>query len=120
MSKHNALLLGALALQLSLSGAAAIAEPIPIGSAKRTTTLKGEPLTVYTYRPACSGPSLLVVLHGSGRQASDYRKSAQPLADRHCQLVVAPQFDGGRFPPWRYHLGGLARGGKLQDAQRWT
>jgi len=90
-----------------LAGAPVTAEPLRAGSARQTVDLSGTRMEVFTYRPACSDPSLLLVFHGAARDARDYRDYARTLADRLCMLVVAPLFDRKRFPSWRYQRGGI-------------
>ena len=104
-------------MALSLPAAAA---SLPAGSGERRLDVGGMHLTVFTYRPACSNPSLLLVFHGQNHNADDYRDWARPLADRHCMLVVAPRFPKSQFPRWRYQHGGVARDGVVQDPSKWT
>jgi len=101
-------------------GVVARAEPFPSGKGEQLIKLQGENLKVFTYRPNCREPSLLIVLHGKGRNADEYRDWARPLADQHCFLVAAPQFDSKRFPTWRYQHGGVAQRGEIQDAKERT
>src|SRR5262249_7488311 len=68
------------------SEVAAGAQLFPSGSGEQMMELKAERLTVFTYRPGCLEPSLLIVLHGKGRNADQYRDWARPLADQHCFL----------------------------------
>lgn len=101
-----------------VSGAAA---PLPDGADKQTIRLQDMSLTVFTYRPhGCREPSLVVVLHGLSRNADGYRDYMRPLADHHCLLVAAPQFDKERFPQWRYQHGGIVQRGLVQDPHQWT
>src|SRR4029077_10454417 len=97
-----------------------VAEPIPLGSGRRTADVDGTRLTVFTYRPACPDPSLLVIFHGIARNAADYRDYARSLADRDCLQVVAPLFDKRAFPLWRYQRGGVVRDGVVQKPGDWT
>src|SRR5499426_4171125 len=96
------------------------AEPIPMGSGRQTVDVNGTRLTVFTYRPACADPSLLLVFHGIARNAAGYRDYARALADRDCLLVVAPLLDKRTFPLWRYQRGGIVREGVLQKPGDWT
>lgn len=96
------------------------AKPFPAGSAEQRVRLGDITLTVFTYRPACRDPSLLLVFHGQNRNADDYRDWARPLADKHCLLVAAPRFGKERFPRWRYQHGGIARNGVVQSPDEWT
>jgi len=101
-------------------GGATAAERFPAGSSQQTVTLKGEDLPMFTYRPDCREPSLLIVLHGGTRKADEYRDWVRPLADHHCLLVAAPRFSKKRFPTWRYQHGGITHGGKGRDPGQWT
>lgn len=96
------------------------AMPLPAGSSERRLSLADARLTVFAYRPACRDPSLLLVFHGQGHNADDYRDWARPLADKHCMLVVAPRFSKSQFPRWRYQHGGIARDGEVQDPRAWS
>jgi poly(3-hydroxybutyrate) depolymerase len=99
----------------------ATAEPIASGAGKQTADLNGTRLRVFTYRPACPDPSLLLVFHGAQRDAQDYRDFARPLADRLCTLVIAPLFDRKRFPSWRYQRGGIVNeAGRVQSPRDFT
>jgi pimeloyl-ACP methyl ester carboxylesterase len=102
---------------LALPGAAA---PLSAASGERRLSLGDLRLTVFTYRPACRDPSLLLVFHGRNHNADDYRDWARPLADKHCMLVVAPRFAKWQFPRWRYQHGGIARDGVVQHPREWT
>jgi len=88
-----------------LIGASASAEPIDTG--RRMVDVRGLRMEVFTYRPQCAQPSLLMMFHGAQRDAEDYRDYARPIADRLCMLVLAPRFDRKRFPSWRYQRGGI-------------
>lgn len=90
---------------LSLPLAAA---PIAPGSSQQSADLGGTPIEIYTYRPPqCEPHAWLLVFHGMGRNAADYRDDARPLADALCAVVVAPLFDKRRFPEAAYQRGGL-------------
>jgi dienelactone hydrolase len=111
----------AIALLFCLLAAPPVAaEPIPMGSGRQTVDLNGTRLTVFTYRPACPDPSLLLVFHGIARNTAEYRDYARTLADRDCLLVVAPLFDKRAFPLWRYQRGGIVRDGVVQKPADWT
>jgi dienelactone hydrolase len=96
------------------------AAPLPPGKGEQVIELQQLGLTVFTYRPPCREPSLLIVFHGQRRDADRYRDYARTLADRHCMLIVAPQLDKERFPQWRYQHGGIVQKGVVQDPQQWT
>jgi pimeloyl-ACP methyl ester carboxylesterase len=98
------------------------AAPLPVGSAQFTAPNEGEPLTVFTYKPATyrDGP-LFVICHGVGRNAEDYRNFAITLAERFGAIVVAPLFDRVRYPSARYQRGGLLnQDGVVQPREAWT
>jgi dienelactone hydrolase len=100
--------------------ACASTEPIPNGAGELRANLSKR-LTVFTYRPSnCENPSLLLVFHGVGRNASGYRDYARPIADRECMIVVAPLFDKNRFPSWRYQMGGIVHDDEVQKKSTWT
>ena len=96
------------------------AEPIPPGQGEQHVNLGAEALTVFTYRPPCDAPNLLLVFHGLNRNADKYRDDARPLADRLCMIVVAPLFDKKRFPTWAYQRGGIVHRREVQDPRDWT
>lgn len=102
--------------------AAGRAEPLPVGPGRLEYANEGEPLTVFTYKPPTyrEGP-LLVVCHGVGRNAEDYRNFAITMAERFGAVVVAPLFDKERFPSERYQRGGLLdAAGRAQPPEKWT
>lgn len=116
--------LPALACSLLLLLGARLGSATPIGRGAGSFTLAndGEPIEVFTYKPTgtCDGP-LIVVVHGSDRNASEYRDWAAPLAEKFRALVVAPRFDPERFDDERYkRMGGVTRGGALQPREKWT
>ena len=121
MSQVRGIPIAVTILSCLLGWAPAVAAPLAAGSGKQTVDLNGTPITVFTYRPAgCSDPSLLLVFHGSARDASTYRDAARVLADRHCMLLVAPLFDEQAFPGWRYQRGGIVKNGVIQDPRHWS
>ena len=101
-------------------GAPAAADPIAAGTGKQIADLNGTRMTVFTYRPGCADPSLLMVFHGAARNPRSYRDDARALADRHCMLLVAPLFTKQAFPVWRYQRGGIVRDGVIQNPRDWT
>ncbi|MGA7485383.1 MAG: hypothetical protein WBW74_00365 [Xanthobacteraceae bacterium] len=103
-----------------LGASPAAAKPIPTGNGRQTIDVDGTRLVLFTYRPACPDPSLLLVFHGVARNAAAYRDDARVLADRDCLLVVAPLFDKRAFPLWRYQRGGIVKDGMVQSTGQWT
>jgi len=111
-----------IALLFAFLGLSLFAEPIPMGRGQFVCANGSEPITVFTFRPAkyIDGP-LLIVCHGVGRNAEDYRNYAITLAERFGVLLVAPLFDKDRFPSLRYQRGGLLdQTGKMQRSDDWT
>jgi pimeloyl-ACP methyl ester carboxylesterase len=105
---------------LSISINAAVADPIPPGDNELTADLGHTSMTVFTHRPKCEEPSLLLVFHGLGRNAQGYRNRARRLGDRLCAIIVTPLFDTKRFPSWRYQRGGITEGRKVKPPSEWT
>ncbi|MBL9202514.1 MAG: alpha/beta fold hydrolase [Opitutaceae bacterium] len=98
------------------------ADPLPKGPGKIECPNGAEPITLFTYKPPTykDGP-LLVVCHGVGRNAEDYRNFAITMAERFGAIVVAPLFDTQRFPSLRYQRGGLVGAdGRVQPPEAWT
>lgn len=85
-------------------------QEISVGKSRHSATLRETVLTIFTYRPeGCEPRSLLLVFHGSERDAEPYRDIASPLADKLCAVVVSPEFDRKRFSDSQYQLGGVVR-----------
>lgn len=100
----------------------AAGQPLPAGPDRFVLENLGEPIEVFTHKPANyrAGP-LLVVVHGSDRNAAEYRDHARPIAESLGVLVVAPLFDAARFSDERYKRGGgMTRDGRLQPREQWT
>lgn len=108
--RHRAVLNVIAAVALCAVTVAAAGSPFPEGRSERTLVAGGETLTVYAYKPpGYRGGPILLSLHGLGTNAAGYREYAEPIANAHGMLVVAPLFDRKRFPTWRYQAGGLVR-----------
>ena len=98
------------------------ADPLPMGPGRMECANGAEKIMLFTYKPATyrNGP-LLVICHGVGRNAEDYRNFAITMGERFRAIVVAPLFDKDRYPSWRYQRGGLRDAdGKLQRPEQWT
>jgi poly(3-hydroxybutyrate) depolymerase len=116
---HLVLGLSLLAVSASLCSAEA---PLPPGLSDFTLPNEGEPLRVFAYKPPTytDGP-LVVVVHGSDRNASEHRDWAINLAERFGVLVVAPEFDKERFNDERYKRTlGVLLAGVPQPRDKWT
>jgi len=106
-----------LALALTLRAA-----PMPAGASSQDIATTGGVIKVFTYRPSLytDGP-LMLVFHGAGRNAEDYRNFAIAVAERFKVLVAAPLFEKDRFPPDTYISGGLlSPEGALRPKEEWT
>ncbi len=106
---------------LILSVSSIVAQAIPMGASSVVYENNGEPLTLFTYKPANykDGP-ILVVFHGVRRNAEDYRNFAITMGDRFNAIIVAPTFDSIRFPSARYQRGGIMKKDKVETQEKWT
>src|SRR5229473_2724583 len=94
----------------------AVAQTIGPGNGEYAAPLPGATLKVATYKPrGCSAQVLLVVFHGTDRNAGPYRDHAQPLADQLCAIVISPEFDAGHFPHDLYQHGGVSDHGRIVE-----
>jgi len=99
-----------------------LALAIPSGPAMVAMDFDGTKLEVFTYKPASyTGKRMIMVLHGTLRNAEEYRDHAQAMGDRFGALIVAPLFDVERFPSIRYQRGGILRpDGTPAPSPDWT
>jgi pimeloyl-ACP methyl ester carboxylesterase len=97
------------------------AEPLPAGLGRTECPTGAAPLTLFTYKPpSYNGGPLLIVFHGVVRNAEDYRRFAQPMADRFGMLLVAPLLDVASFPEEWYQRGGITSAdGQARPAEEW-
>lgn len=97
-------------------------EPVPMGTAKLAIPVRGTTLDVFTYKPASyRGERMIMVFHGTLRNADEYRDHAKAMGDRFGALIVAPMFDEARFPNRKYHRGGiLNEDGTAAPKSDWT
>lgn len=107
-------------LWLFAMASAALAQPIPPGPGQQDVNFGRAALRLYTYRPQCQNPQLLLVFHGLSRNAAGYRDNAQGLGEQLCMIVVAPEFDKERFPTWAYQRGGIVHKRRVQPYNDWT
>ena len=77
-------------------------------------SLQGKPLTVHVFRPSQFDSvrgRIWFVMHGTGRDAERYLKTAAPVAERHQVLVVVLEFSRNDYPNGdAYTLGVVTRG----------
>lgn len=110
------------ALLFFIAAPTCAAEPLFAGLGRFTLGNNGEPIEVFSYKPPTytDGP-LIVVIHGSDRNAEEHRDWAINMAERFGAIVVAPLFDKTRFNDERYkRTGGVLLEGKLQPRETWT
>ncbi|MBC8065677.1 MAG: hypothetical protein H7Y17_12675 [Chlorobia bacterium] len=95
---------------------------VPSGKGSFTLPDPKEPIQVFTYKPKkYNGGPLVIVCHGTLRNAEEYRDHAIAMADKLNVLIAAPLFDDKRFPSRRYHRGGiLDEQGKPTPRESWT
>ena len=102
--------------------AAPLAVEIPAGKSDFVLTIGATTLQVFAYRPAkWTGERMLMVMHGTLRNADEYRDHAIGMGDRFDALILAPKFDRERFPSRRYQRGGIQReDGTAALPEEWT
>jgi len=107
-------------LLFTLFATITFADPIPVGPG-RVVIGKEEPIEVFTYRPPTyrDGP-LILIFHGVGRNAEEYRNFAITLAERFGAIIAAPHFDKERFPYNDYQQGGILRESVARPRKDWT
>ena len=106
MNADGRRLTGALLAVVTLLGAAAAFAATPVPSGRWSfvfTDQKGRPdrpIRVFTYRPQqCDARCpILIVLHGSKRDAFPYMKEWKSVADEHKMILIGPQFEARLWP----------------------
>lgn len=112
---------------LLATGLIAVATPaheptqaVPTGAGKVVIDV-GVPLEVFTYKAEnYNGGPIILVFHGVGRNAEEYRDFATVLAERYGAIVAAPLFDLARFPSAAYQRGGIMKRKEPQPREKWT
>jgi hypothetical protein len=81
-------------------------------------SLRDKPLTVHVFRPSqfdsVTG-RIWFVMHGTGRDAERYLKSAMPVAERHQVLVVVLEFSRNDYPNGDAYTLGVVTRGRVDD-----
>jgi poly(3-hydroxybutyrate) depolymerase len=72
---------------------------------------------VYTFKPVVAPKGILLVFHGTNRNAADYRRYAEPLAKKAGFVVAAALFDEARFSSTAYNRGNVLPG---SSPSTWT
>lgn len=83
---------------------------LPLGEATVKMTLDGVDFDVYTYKPSSTPKGILLVFHGTNANAADYRRYAEPLANKAGWVVATPLFDEARFGNTKYNRGNVLPG----------
>lgn len=86
------------------------------------TIAEAEGVRAFLYKPkSYAAKKILMVFHGTLRNAEEYRDHAEGLAERTGMLVVAPEFPRATYPGWRYNRGGVANDDNVvQPPATWT
>ncbi|MFO0939787.1 MAG: hypothetical protein U0930_03380 [Pirellulales bacterium] len=95
---------------------------IPFGKSHVQTKFRGTELELFCYKPdSYQGKRMILVMHGTNRNAEEYRDNAINMADRLAALIVAPKFDLERFPSIKYNRGGIVtEDQKAAPEDEWT
>jgi len=114
-----------MALALLLPSAAVRGEPIPPGAGRFAfQPADGSPMDVWTYRPDGGGTDLpvLFVMHGTRRNADDYRDQWIEHAQRLGMLLVVPEFTKKAYPSGEGYqqLSVTDKSGELRPAEEWA
>lgn len=95
-----------------------------LGSFRYQTSAGGaRGIDVRFYRPPglTRDAPILFVMHGTKRNATDYRHAWAPMADRYGCMLLCPWFPRRSYPGRGYHRGGvLDRDGAPRPASAWT
>jgi dienelactone hydrolase len=104
-----------------------LAWPVSAEAAKVQYLFKswaGPALKVHATRPAglAANKPVVFVMHGVGRNASEYRDQWHDLANEHDFLLLVPEFNKEDFPgPESYNLGNVFGGaGEITPESSWT
>ena len=100
-------------LSVSLSGCTTLPGDLGIITMDDGRGAISAPMDVYYYRPSNFKPSapVLIVVHGRGRNAADYRHYFTEVAQRYGALILVPEFSRGNFRgSRRFNLGNLKNG----------
>jgi len=104
-----------------------LAWPVSAEAAKVQYLFKswaGPALKVHATRPAglAANKPVVFVMHGVGRNASEYRDQWHDLANEHDFLLLVPEFSKEDFPgPESYNLGNVFGGaGEITPESSWT
>ncbi len=96
--------------------------PVRAGVARYEFDLDGTVLETFTYKPAnYTGTRMIFVIHGTLRNADEYRDHSIEMGDRFGALIVTPKFDSQRFPSRKFQFGGVLNADRqAADPSEWT
>ncbi len=97
-------------------------DSIDFGKSKVTLNINSVDLDVFVYKPKnYKGQRMIMVFHGTLRNAEEYLNDSMGMADRFGAMVAAPLFDSERFPNRKYQRGGiLDEAGNAVKPEEWT
>jgi pimeloyl-ACP methyl ester carboxylesterase len=96
-------------------------QPIAQGHSSQTANLSNIQIELRTYKPSnWTGAGVVLHFHGKDSHANEIGDLTD-LARRSGHMLVAPYFDGYRFPFWRYQtVGILDDNGSPRPRETWT
>jgi dienelactone hydrolase len=92
------------------------------GDSKLDLEVSGTKLEIFCHKPSTyTGKRMIIVFHGTLRNADEYRDHARQMGERFGALIIAPKFDQERFPSIRYQRGGILKpDGTAASPEEWT
>ena len=94
---------------------------------QEATGADNSPITVYYYRPDGwnAGDPMVVVFHGSNRNAEEYCRNWKGYAEENNLLVICPEFTKQKYPGARYYSTGNVMdrfdgSGRIQPKDLWV
>jgi hypothetical protein len=96
-------------------------QPIALGHDAQTADLGNVRVELRTYKPSnWAGAGVLLYFHGVRADPRHELESLTHLANGSGHMLVAPHFDGDRFPFWRYQCVGIVQQGSTRPRETWT
>ncbi len=83
--------------------------------------LADKPVKVFYYNPGEKTAKVLVVMHGTARNAQTYFNSMKPYAEQHKFMLIVPEFTEALYSNRLYHRGGiLTSSDAIRSSDTWT
>jgi poly(3-hydroxybutyrate) depolymerase len=82
-----------------------------------------DPMSVYVHRPArwTKSDRIVIVMHGTNRDADRYRDEWKAYADEYNLLLVVPEFSRDKFPDCAYNFGNVGDDKRGPNSRKsWT